>query len=1009
MQNRGAIKLIAIALTLVCIYQLSFTYVTKRVERAAARYADDKVKQIEEPKAKEEARKKKEFYYLDSIASEKVYNFFWLRKYTYRECKEREINLGLDLKGGMNVTLEVSVVEIVRSMSNYSTDSSFLAAIDMAKKMPATEDFISRFGKAYQLVAPNQRLAPIFMTPELREQINFNSTNEEVLALIHKEAEGAIANSFNILRSRIDRFGVSQPNIQRLEGSGRILVELPGIKEPERVRKLLQGTANLEFWETYDNTEIFKSLEAANLKVKEIRDAKLALEQGSTTTAPETKVEKDTISAGGENELIEMLKDKADTSAVAKTDIAKDFPLFALLQPSLNNQGQPLQGPMVGMAHSRDTALVNEYLKLPQVKTLFPRDLRLLWGVKSPRWDKTETYFELIAIRVSNSDGRAPLDGGAITDAREEFSQTGGNAEVTMAMNAEGAKVWAQLTNNNINRSIAIVLDNYVYSYPNVKQKIEGGRSSISGDFTINEAKDLANVLKSGKLPAPARIVQEEIVGPSLGQAAIDSGIRSFIFSFIVVLVFMLLYYSQRAGLIADVALMANLFFIFGVLASFQATLTLPGIAGIVLTMGMAVDANVLIFERIREELRGGKGLALAVADGYKNAFSAIIDGNVTTLLTAVILYVFGSGPIRGFATTLVIGILTSLFCALFLSRIIIHYMLDKKYKLTFSTSLSEKAFSKVKFDFIKSRKVAYVISAIFLLFSIGSLITRGLNPGIDFVGGRSYVVKFVNQEAVSTVEIGAALRNQFGEAPEVKTFGDPNQVKITTKYKINEDGENIDNEVDSLIHKGLVSFLPENTDMSTFRNDYKQSSIKVGPTIAADIKQEAFIAVFLALIAIFLYILIRFKNWRYGTGAVIALFHDTLIVIGVFSLLFNRVPFSLEIDQAFIAAILTIIGYSINDTVIIFDRIREYVGLYPKRDRKDTINSALVDTLSRTFATSFSTLVVLIPIFFFGGEVIRGFIFGLIIGILVGTYSSLFVASPIAYDLERHHTKKGH
>jgi len=1007
MQNKGAIRLIAIAFTLVCVFQLSFTYVTKMVERKAERYAEEKVRNIDDSKERENIRKSKVSYYLDSISSEKVYNFLWLRKYTYKECKEREINLGLDLKGGMNVTLEVSVVDIVRSMSNYSTDSAFVAAIDLAKKMPASEDFISRFGKAFKQVAPDKRLASIFMTRELSDRVNFNTSDEEVLALIHNEAEGAITNSFNILRSRIDRFGVAQPNIQRLEGSGRILVELPGIKEPERVRKLLQGTANLEFWETYENSEVYPLLEAANKKIKELQDAEKQL-QNQTEIKPVAEVTQPQTTTGSEGELIEMMKEKPD-SAAAATNLSKDFPLFAVLSPNVTQQGQLARGPMVGFARFSDTTIVNSYLALPQVKALFPRDLKFYWTVKSPRWDKESKFFELIAIKASSRDGRAPLDGSVITDARKEFSQTGSNAEVTMTMNAEGAKIWAQLTANNVqgNRAIAIVLDNYVYSYPSVQSEIKGGRSQITGDFTINEAEDLANVLKSGKLPAPARIMQEEIVGPSLGQAAIDSGINSFIFSFIIVLAFMMLYYSHRAGLIADIALLANLFFIFGVLASFQATLTLPGIAGIVLTMGMAVDANVLIFERIREELRGGKGIALAVTDGYKNAFSAIIDGNVTTLLTAVILYIFGSGPIRGFAVTLVIGILTSLFSALFLSRLIIHYMLDKKFTLTFSAKLSERAFSNVSFDFIKFRKPAYIVSTILLVIAISSLAIRGLNPGIDFAGGRSYVVKFQNKEVVSTVEVGASLRKVLGETPLVKTFGDPNQVKITTKYKIAEDGENIDNEVDSLIHVGLLPFLPENTDISTFRNVFKQSSVKVGPTIADDIKREAVIAIFFALIVIFLYILIRFKNWRYGTGAVAALFHDVLIVIGIFSLLYNRVPFGLEIDQAFIAAILTIIGYSINDTVIIFDRIREYVGLYPKRNRKETINSALNDTLSRTFATSFTTIVVLIPIFFFGGEVIRGFVFGLIIGILVGTYSSLFVASPISYDLDKHASKQ--
>jgi len=574
-----------------------------------------------------------------------------------------------------------------------------------------------------------------------------------------------------------------------------------------------------------------------------------------------------------------------------------------------------------------------------------------------------------------------------------------------MSMNAEGAKIWARLTADNVERSIAIVLDDYVYSYPRVNQEIRGGRSSITGGFTINEAKDLANVLKSGKLPAPARIIQEEIVGPSLGQEAIDSGLRSFIISFIIVLFFMIFYYSHRGGLVADIALVANLFFMFGVLASFQATLTLPGIAGIVLTMGMSVDANVLIFERIREELKAGKGLSLAISDGYKNAYSAIIDGNVTTLLTGVILYLFGSGPIRGFATTLVIGIITSLFSALFLTRLIIHFMQKRKYNITFSNRISEGAFKDTKFNFIGARKYSYIISTIIIIIAVASLSIRGLNQGIDFSGGRSYVVRF--QEDVSTVDVGKELRGVFGEAPEVKTFGSANQVKITTKFKIADDDENVDNEVDSLLHIGLMPFLPENTSLDVFRDDFKQSSMKVGPTIAEDLKQEAIVAVFFALVAIFLYILIRFKNYSYGAGAVVALFHDTIIVIGIFSILYNRVPFGLEIDQAFIAAILTIIGYSINDSVVIFDRIREYIGLYPKRDRLITMNNALNDTLSRTFSTSFSTLVVLVPIFFFGGESIRGFIFGLIIGILVGTYSSLFIASPVAFDIKQWASKR--
>lgn len=988
MQNRGAIKLIAVALTLVCIYQLSFTWFAKRVERAAVEYA--------------QGDQKKEIDYLDSISSETVYNFLGLRKYTFREVKEREINLGLDLKGGMNVTLEVSVIDIIRSLSNYSTDSAFVAAISMAKKMPPSESFISRFGRAFESIAPDVRLAAIFNTVELRDRINFNSTNADVLKVIQVEAESAIANSFNIIRNRIDRFGVSQPNIQRLEGSGRILVELPGVKDTERVRKLLQGTANLEFWETYENSEIFPALQAANTKIKEIKEAEAALSQGAKAeeSMPKevavAKIETDTTAQS--DDILDLLKAEGDSTQLGQNDNAKDFPLFSILNPNTNQQGQLMGGPLVGYSHYRDTAQVNAYLSMPQVKQLLPRNLKLLWSIKPLKWDKAGNFYELIAIKVTSRDGNPPLDGGAINDARDEFSQTGGEAEVSMSMKAEGSKIWARLTADNVGQCIAIVLDDYVYSYPKVNQEIRGGRSSITGGFTINEAKDLANVLKSGKLPAPAQIIQEEIVGPSLGQEAIDSGLRSFMFSFVIILIFMVFYYSHRGGVIADIALVANLFFIFGVLASFQATLTLPGIAGIVLTMGMSVDTNVLIFERIREELKAGKGLSLAISDGYKNAYSAIIDGNVTTLLTGVILYLFGSGPIRGFATTLVIGIITSLFSALFLTRLVIHFMQKRKYTITFSNRISEGAFKDTKFNFIGVRKYAYIISTAVIIIAIGSLGLRGLNYGIDFTGGRSYVVRF--HEDVTTSDIADELRDVFGESPEVKTFGASNQVKITTKFKIDDDGANIDNEIDSLLHVGLNPFLPENTSFDHFINDFKQSSMKVGPTIAQDLRQEAFIAVFLALIGIFLYILIRFKNWTYGAGAVISLFHDSILVIGAYSILYNRVPFGLEIDQAFIAAILTIIGYSINDSVVIFDRIREYIGLYPKRDRMETMNNALNDTLSRTFATSFSTLVVLVPIFFFGGSSIRGFIFGLIVGIIVGTYSSVFIASPIAYDL---------
>lgn len=987
MQNKGAIRFIAIALALVCVFQLSFTLVTKRVEKKAREYA----------MVGSEVDKKKESHYLDSVSTETVYNFLWVRKYTYKECKEREINLGLDLKGGMNVMLEVSVTDLVRALSNNSKDSAFVKAMDVAMKMPGNEHFIDKFGKAFQQVAPNARLASIFGTQELRGRVNFDSSNEDVLKVLKEEAESAIDNSFNILRNRIDKFGVAQPNIQRMENSGLIVIELPGVKEPERVRKLLQGTASLEFWETYEFSQIYGSLFAANNKLAEIQEA-------AAPTVEEAKVEDDltTKKDTASDDLIAKLQESEskDTAALANADMAKKYPLLSLLRLNVDMQNQPASGPMVGMAHHKDTARINEILAMEQIRALFPGDVKFLWGVKPPKWDESESMYELIAIKVTNREGKAPLDGGAITDARDAFGDQKGSAEVDMSMDAEGARVWARLTGENIGKCIAIVLDNSVYSYPRVTNEIKGGNSQITGDFTINEAKDLANVLKSGKLPAPAHIIKEELVGPSLGKEAINAGLNSFFFSFLIVLIYMLFYYSRSAGLVADFALLTNLFFMMGVLASFGATLTLPGIAGIVLTMGMAVDANVLIFERIREEIRAGKGLSLAIKEGFSNALSAIIDGNVTTLLTGVILYIFGSGPIRGFATTLVIGILTTLFTGIFITRLIINWMEKRNMTLTFSTKLTEGAFRGLKIDFVGIRKYAYGFSAAILLIAVASLAIRGLNPGIDFLGGRSYVVRF--EKPVTTVEVANEMKKVFGEAPEVKTIGGANQVKITTKYKIASEDPNVDNEVDSMIYVGSKPFMPESVTLDEFQDNYKQSSVKVGPTIAHDIKRDAFIAVFFALFAIFLYILIRFRHWSYSAGAVAALAHDSLFTIGMFSLLYFRVPFSLEVDQSFIAAILTIIGYSINDTVIVFDRIREYMTLHPKRTRRENINNAINDTLSRTFSTSFSTLIVLIPMFFFGGEVIRGFIFALIIGIGIGTYSSIFVATPLAYEIEK-------
>ncbi len=986
MQIKGAIRFLAITLAIICIYYLSFTWVTESIVKDAKEYA--------------KGDPKKEYHYLDSLSGEVVYNL-GIRKYTLRECQEREINLGLDLKGGMNVILEISVEDIIKAMANNSKDTTFQKAITLAKQYQkdSREDFLTLFGQAFEQVDPNARLAAIFNTVELKDKISFNATNKEVLDIIRQESKDAIDNSFNILRSRIDRFGVVQPNIQRLEQSGRIMVELPGVKDQARVRKLLQGTASLEFWETYNNTQVYGFLLQANDVIYQIEKAQKGLDQAeetSTDNKPEAQVKSET----GDLSLVDQLASdslKSDTTDLAQSQIAERYPLFSVLRPSINpNTNAPMEGSSVGMAHFSDTAKVNSYLHMKQVQAVIPRDIDFKWAVKPYKYDDSKSYYELHAIKVTGRDGKAPLDGDVITDARSEFDQTG-NAEVTMAMNADGAKVWARLTKNNIGSFIAIVLDNYVYSAPRVNDEIKGGRSSISGDFTVNEAKDLANILQSGKLPAPARIIQEEIVGPSLGQEAINAGLNSFLLAFVLVMAYMVFWYSRRAGLAADLALLANLFFLMGVLASMGAVLTLPGIAGVVLTLGMAVDANVIIYERIREEITAGKGIKLAVKDGFKNSYSAIIDGNLTTLITAIILYIFGTGPIRGFATTLIIGILSSLFTAIFLTRLIFEWYLDRNKPISFTSKLTEGAFKNVKFRWIDNRKYAYVISAILIVISLSSLFTRGLNLGVDFTGGRTYVVRFDN--SVSTVNVANLLKDQFGVAPEVKTFGADNQVKITTKYRIDEDDVAVDTDIENKLYTGLKPILGDQVDFDNFNTKHKMSSQKVGATIADDIIIGSFIVMLVAFIFMFLYIFIRFKDWRYGLGAVAALVHDVIITLGVFSLLYGFLPFSLEIDQAFIAAILTVVGYSVNDTVIVFDRIREYRGLYPKRKVKPVMNAAINNTLARTFNTSFTTLMVILIIFIFGGEVIRGFVFALMIGVMIGTYSSVFVASPIVYD----------
>lgn len=992
MRNKGAIMLVAILLALVCLYQLSFTVVTSRVEKKATEFAKG------DPKQKS--------YYKDSLAGEVVYNFLGLKKYTYRDCQEREFNLGLDLKGGMNVMMEVSVTDLVRSLSNFSTDPTFERAIRLAverQNSGSQEDFVTLFGKAFAEIDPNARLAAIFSTVELRERVKYNSTNEEVLAVLQEETKIAINNSVRILRTRIDQFGVAQPNFQELGTAGRVMIELPGIKDPERVRKLLQVAAKLEFWETWENPEVWPFMNDANKRLKDMRAAEAVQSADTTAATRETVVPAADTTA---SKLIDQLG--KDTTGTAESGSVEEFrkenPLFYILRPNADNNGQLMTGPVVGYSHFRDTAKVNTTLAMPQILSIFPNTMRFFWTA-SPI-DGNKEMFALIAIKVSNREGKPALDGSLVVNARADLGAAGNQPEVSLSMNAEGGKIWQRLTKDNVGKCIAILLDNTVRSYPIVQGEISGGRSSISGGgMTIEESTDLANILNVGRMDAPAKITQEEIVGPSLGQEAINSGLFSFVVAFSLVLLYMGLFYS-RAGLVANIALLSNVFFIIGILASLGAVLTLPGIAGIVLTMGMAVDANVIIYERIREELRSGKGIKLAVKEGYKHAMSAIIDGNLTTILTGIILYIFGSGPIRGFATTLVIGILTSLFTAIFISRIIFERLLDKEKKVVFGNKYTNNFLHNVDIKFLNRRKGFYAFSIVLMLISIGSLAIRGLNLGVDFSGGRTFIVRF--DQPVSTQALVRTIGTAFnGEEPQVTTFGSSNQVKITTKYLITSEDPDVSQQLDEALYQGCRSYLPQGTDLPTFKSNYLMSSQLVGPTVATDIVRKAFLAVVFALIGIFFYIFVRFRYWYFGLGGVISLFHDTIIVLGAYSLFYSIMPFSMEIDQAFIAAILTIIGYSINDSVIVFDRVREYTTLFRKRDRKEIMNQAVNSTLGRTLNTAGTTLITLIAIFILGGPSIRGFVFALLFGILFGTYSSIFVASALVYDFQNWHEKR--
>lgn len=1011
MQNKGLIKFVAIVLAIACAYQLSFSVVSGVVEKKAAKYAVEQVAataidqaMLDKAGMSEEAYRqnllvKKEQQYLDSVKSKPVYNIL-IKKFTYKEVKEKEINLGLDLKGGMNVMLEIAVEDVVKALSNNSTDPTFLAAIEEAKveAKNSQSDFITLFAKSYDKLSEGAPLAIIFNNQVMKDKVSLNSSNDEVVKVLREEAESAIANSYNVLRSRIDRFGVAQPNIQRLENSGRILVELPGVKEPERVRKLLQGTASLEFWATYDNSEVFPMLQRAN---NVLRDMNVAAQ-------PEQQAE------AAEGDLLAELESEQSENAELEA-YNKANPLFAKLMPATNGAGQIMNGPVVGHAMVYDMEAIDEFLALPQVKAVINPDVRFLWSSKPI--DEAGTIYDLYAIKADGRDGKAPLDGSSVVDASPQYSQNGGFAEVDMVMNTSGSNIWARLTKANIGKSIAIVLDDVVYSAPTVQTEITGGRSQITGQFDITEATDLANVLKSGKLPAPARIIQDTVVGPSLGAESINASLISFIIAFVLVLLYMIFFYSH-AGVTASIALVCNVFFLFGVLASFGAVLTLPGIAGIVLTLGMAVDANVIIYERVKEELRAGKGLSLAVSEGYKNAMSAIIDSNITTIITGIVLFVFGTGPVQGFATTLIIGIITSLFTSLFITRIIFERRLAKGKDINFATKLTQNFLANTKVNFIGIRKYSYVVSLVLIVASVVSLSTRGLNYGVDFSGGRTFVVRF--DQAVTADDVREGLQGAFdaveGDANsksfEVKQFGDDHQMRIVTQYLHDEQNDEATAIVEELLYNGLKGLytteisLDEFTSTATNPNGIIQADM-VGPSVASDITRGAFISVFFALIAIGLYIILRFKRWQWGAGSVVALAHDAFLTLGIFSLLHGLLPFNLEIDQSFIAAILTIIGYSINDKVVVFDRIREFTTLYPKRDLKETINAAVNTTLSRTINTTGTTFVTLLAIFLFGGAVIRGFVFALMFGVIVGTLSSIFIATPVAYDLMKKQAKK--
>ncbi|WP_299012179.1 protein translocase subunit SecDF [uncultured Polaribacter sp.] len=995
MQNKGLIKVFALLFGLVSLYQLSFTFLANKVEDDAVVYAESKA-----TTAREKANFERK--YLDSVANKDIIDL-GVAQYSYNDVRDKEMNLGLDLKGGINAILQVSVKEVLKSLSNDSKNEAFnnaLAAADVKQKS-SNANYLDLFFEEFEAIAGDTKLSDpaIFGTKALSEKISFDEANASVKETLQEEINSSIGTAFEVLRSRIDKFGVTSPNIQRIGNSGRIQIELPGAKDIERVTKLITSKAELQFWEVYTNAEVQGFFFSANAKVAELLKEDVDTEQVKDTAK--------------KDDIDDLLGEAVDSTSVQKN-------LFTFLLPNVA-QSQQQMSSLVAQARVKDTAKVNELLARKEVRDLLPNELRyvkFLWDYKpftspsSPTAEddiEIEPIINLYAIK-SNRNDKPAIEGDVILDAGQVFDQLN-KPEVSMTMNSSGTKQWSKLTGENIGKFVAIVLDDYVYTAPSINQKL-GSMSSISGgSMTVAEAEDIATVLKAGKLPAAARIIQSAVVGPSLGQEAIDASFLSFGLAILLVLIWMIVYYG-KAGLFADVALIVNILFIFGILASFNAVLTLPGIAGIILTIGMSVDANVIIFERIKEGLGLKKGLKQSVEEGFsvKGALSAIIDANITTLLTGIILYVFGTGPIKGFALTLMIGIATSLFTAVFITRLLIDGAVNKGTNLTFNTSLSKGWFQNINVEFLKKRKIAYVISGGIIIAGLISIFSIGLKQGVDFKGGRSYLVRF-DQTMVPT-DVANTLKDAFGSAPEVKTYGEANQLKITTVYKIDDEGQEVDEEVQNALFTGLKPYLG-NTTYESFKPGFEKSGAgimsadKVEPTIADDIKTSALYAVFGSLLVVFLYILLRFRKISYSIGAVAAVFHDVLIVLGVFSITYNFMPFDMEIGQSFIAAILTVVGYSLNDTVVIFDRIREFVGDYKNRALSENVDKAVSSTLGRTINTSLTTLIVMIAIFAFGGDSIKGFMFALIVGVAVGTYSSLFVATPIMYDATKKEDKK--